>query len=458
MTWLYYLLESNLYLAIFYGFYLIFLQKETFYGLNRAYLISSSLFSFVIPLLQVGSLHKIIYGDNAENLANINPNLQHLQTRDLSNIALENITTILYLVIVAYLAIQLLLSLYKILSLALPAKKQRLDSVIYVELNGSVSAFSFFNLLFINPSSSEKNTILKHEMVHIKQKHSVDILFFELLRIINWFNPIVWLMQKDIKLVHEYIADDQTTNADVEKHDYAMFLIQNSFGVTPNYLTNQIFNQSILKRRINMLNKRKSSGRARLKILLAVPIAGGMLMASTVAFSKDYAMIDLYPEKYSVASLHDQKTKPKNEFAIESQTLAVAPPPQTPNTPPKPPKKAKTGKKQTIKSPPLEKKDQVKFPPPIVVKDGQIPPPPPPGHKSSLKSFNKKRGVVKFPPPIVKPDNQELPPPPPVEPPPPRPSKKAKTIKENENKNSNTNEVLRLVEIIPASKPVKENK
>ena len=456
MTWLYYLLESNFYLVVFYGFYLIFLQKETFYGLNRAYLISSSLFSFLIPFLQVGSLNKLIYGDRMENLVNINQNVD--QNRDLSNIVLEHITTILYLVIVAFLAIRVLLSLYKILSLALSAKKQRLDSVIYVELNGSVSAFSFFNLLFINPSSTGKSTILKHEMVHIKQKHSLDILFFELLRIINWFNPIVWLMQKDIKLVHEYIADDQTTNADVEKHDYAMFLIQNSFGVTPNYLTNQIFNQSILKRRINMLNKRKSSGRARLRILLALPIAGGMLMASTVAFSKDYAMIDLYPEKYSVASLHDQQTKPKNQLAAQAQTLAVEPPQQTLITNATPRKNAKTGKKETIKSPPLEKKDQVKFPPPIVVKDGQIPPPPPPGHKPGLKSSSKKRGVVKFPPPIVKPDNQELPPPPPIEPPSPRPSKKAKAVKENENKNSNTNGVLRQVEIIPATKPVKENK
>ena len=432
MTWLYYLLESNLYLAIFYGFYLIFLQKETFYGLNRGYLISSTIFSFLIPFLQIGILSQLIYGANKLSLAYTNPNLATVKSNELKFSSLVELALVLYIVIAAYFIVKLIIGFYEILSLALKAKKETTGGITYIELKDSPSAFSFFNLLFINPSSKEKHTILKHEMVHIRQRHTVDILFFELLKIFNWFNPIVWLIQKDIKLLHEYIADDLTTNSDIEKHDYAMFLIQNSFGVTPNYLTNQIFNQSILKRRINMLNKRKSAGRARLKILLAVPIVGGMLLASTVGFSKDYAMLDLYPEKYSEGHPNHQSKNQKNDSV---------PPPQTPRTPPKPPKEPKANAKGTIKfPPPIVKKDQVKFPPPIVkkdeiiipppivVKDGELPPPPPPGQKSRYGTNGKKR-AIKFPPPIVEPDDKMAPPLPPVEPPLPASKKTEGTIK-----------------------------
>jgi hypothetical protein len=432
MTWLYYLLESNLYLAIFYGFYLIFLQKETFYGLNRGYLISSTIFSFLIPFLQIGILNQLIYGANKLSLAYTNPNLATVKSSGLNFNFLMDLALVLYIIIASYFIVKLIIGFYEILSLALKAKKETTGGITYIELKDTSSAFSFFNLLFINPSSKEKLTILKHEMVHIRQRHTVDILFFELLKIFNWFNPIVWLIKKDIKLLHEYIADDLTTNSDIEKHDYAMFLIQNSFGVTPNYLTNQIFNQSILKRRINMLNKRRSAGRARLKILLAVPIVGAMLLVSTVGFSKDYAMLDLYPEKYSEGHPNHQSKNQKNDSV---------PPPQIPRTPPKPPREPKTNAKGTIKlPPPIVKKDQVKFPPPIVkkdqiiipspivVKDGELPPPPPPGQKSRYKTGGKK-GVIKFPPPIVKPDKM-APPPPPVEPPLPAVSKESeRTIK-----------------------------
>lgn len=294
MSWLNYLMEANLYLAILYGFYLVFLQRDTFYGLNRVYLIFSSLCAFVIPLLSVGGFKQFLNDDWNLDLKYIDPQLSGT-SKDLSWLSFGGIATTIYLAVAAYYTIKLLISLYRIISLAAQLRRASSGNIVYLELTGSESAFSFFNLLFINPSSLNKASIIKHKQVHIQQKHSLDILFFELLRIFNWFNPVVWLMQKDIRLLHEYIADDLTTKYDVQKHEYAMFLIQNSFGVTPGYLANQFFNSSLLKRRIKMLNRERSAGRARLKVLLALPILLGMLFASTVAFSKDYALIDFYP-------------------------------------------------------------------------------------------------------------------------------------------------------------------
>ena len=467
MTWLYYLLEANLYLAICYGFYLVFLQRETFYGSNRAYLICSSLLSFVIPLLRIGSLNQIFNDRMDLDLVYMDPNLGR-SPGNLSFGAFEGILTVVYLGIAAYFSIQLLISLYKVLALASKARRRRFGDMIYLELDDTQAAFSFFNLLFLNPSSAEKDTILKHEMVHIQQKHSLDILFFEMLKILNWFNPIVWLMQQDLKLLHEYIADDLTTRRDVQKHAYAMFLIQNSFGVKPSYLTNQIFNPSILKRRISMLNRKRSAGRARLKLLLMVPLVGGMLFASTLAFSKEYALVDLYPEQQIVEDArqsskevvqdpvveqvrfyrlnHKMDSKGKRVVKYDNRLVVI-----NGNSSQSgvimqvqgfdkmvelnaSEAKAKYGDRgasgaleftgKNTKT--LGLRDDVRFPPPIVKKKVMFPPPSPPAEpappassKSGVKGKTNlpKKGEVRFPPPIVKPGKKEVPPPrPPVEP------------------------------------------
>lgn len=444
MSWLNYLLEANLYLLIFYGFYLVFLQRDTFYELNRAFLIFASLCAFVIPFVTVGGFSQFMNGGGNLDLIYINPKLVGAP-RDLSWFSLGETATTIYLGVAAYFAIKLLMSLYKIVSLAAKSRRARSGNIVYLELSSGETAFSFFNLLFINPSSMNKATILKHEMVHIQQKHSIDILFFEFLRILNWFNPVVWLMQKDIKLLHEYIADDITTNNDVQKHEYAMFLIQNSFGVKPSYLTNQLFNSSILKRRINMLNRKRSAGRARLKLLLALPVLVGMLFASTVAFSKDYALIDLYPEQGEVQAASvspnraaqepsvqqvrfyrlNHKMDPKGKRVIKyDNRLVVINGNSTQsgvimkvegfdkmvelNASEAKAKYGERGASGALEftgknTKTLALRDDVRFPPPIISK--RVPPPPPAEPAPSSE--------VRFPPPIVKPNKKEVPPPPP---------------------------------------------
>jgi len=344
MDWLYYLLEANLYLLIFYGFYRLFLHGETFYTNNRYYLLLSSIGAFIFPILQLGFLNPM--PQVVDSALAFPPPVLYTEA-ELANRASAPVALIIdyttyfypiYLIICCFFVLKLILSLSKIVRLWLTAKKDRSGTITIVELEKEHSAFSFFNLLFIHPQLAAKQTVLKHEMVHIKQKHSLDILFFEIIQIICWFNPFIYFIKKDIKLLHEYIADELTTNKYIQKHDYAMFLIENSFGVAPTPLTNQIFNQSILKRRINMLNKKRTAGWARLRLLLVLPLGGAMLCTSTMAFTKDYGYLDLLPEK---------------SF---SNTLQEVP-------------KVENIKKQNAPKVENIKKDQVKFPPPIVKND-----------------------------------------------------------------------------------------
>ncbi len=437
MEWLYYLLEANLYLLLFYGFYRVFLSETTFYSNNRYFLLLSSITAFILPVTQLGILNPTPIVDNILFPPPIPYNEYNLSEIALApiqeNIIYTNYLYPLYLLVAFFFAIKLSLSIIKIIQLWLKANKRTNGNITLIELDEEKSAFSFFNLLFIHSHLAETKAVLRHEMVHIKHKHSVDILFFEVIQIICWFNPIIYFLKKEIKLVHEYIADELSTNTEMQKHDYAMFLIENSFGIVPQKLTNQIFNQSILKRRINMLNKKRTAGWARLRLLLALPLAGAMLCTSTMAFTKDYGYIDLLPQK-SKTKVPDQEVPKKNQVKFPPPIGKLAK-----NFSPS----YQTGKNKQYIS--LEKRvifvngveitnknnfygvtnaDTIRNLNPVeaIAKYGSVK-----GKLGAVEITGKKTKFItikpdniKFPPPIVKPSRKNLKSPPPVEPPPAR--------------------------------------
>ncbi|WP_316835202.1 M56 family metallopeptidase [Pedobacter nutrimenti] len=329
MNWLYYLLEANLYLSLFYGFYRLFLHKETFYALNRYYLVFASLTAFILPFLQLGFLTKgLVLIDT--------PAYQVQQETPLLNT--ENICLFMYSLVSLIFLSKVIFGFRHILYLLKKPAKRIENGITIIELENTKTAFSFFNLLFIDPALPQKDTILKHEMAHINQKHSFDVLLFELIQISSWFNPISYFLKNDVKLIHEYLADEETTKRGIEKYDYAMFLILNSYDNQSLTLANQIFNSSILKRRIHMLNQKKSAKWARLRLLLVLPVVSGMLCTSSMAFTKDYGLVDLYPKKeMAIKTLPQDTTKKKSPKKI-------APPP-----PPAEPAAAKKIKKHHLK-------------------------------------------------------------------------------------------------------------
>ncbi|RZM11069.1 MAG: M56 family metallopeptidase, partial [Pedobacter sp.] len=327
MSWIYYLLEANLYLAIFYGFYRLLLHRETFYQLNRYYLLGTPVLAFSLPLFQISYLDTLLHPVQNQATVTIQYAGELLPLVETAPaLSTGSVLFSCYLLVASFFLFRLGTNLYGIFRMAARANKTYKDGIVQIHFSQSDTAFSFFNMLFINPGTDKQDIILQHEMVHIRQKHSIDILLFEMLAIFNWFNPLCWLMKQDIKLLHEYIADEATTNDGLVKHDYALFLIHNSFGSFPNTLTSQMFNQSILKNRISMLNKKRSAGRARLRLLYVLPLTGGMLCASTLGFAKDYAFVDLYARKTPPISAvaHQEpkrgvKDEKKKAYLIESK-------------------------------------------------------------------------------------------------------------------------------------------
>jgi beta-lactamase regulating signal transducer with metallopeptidase domain len=300
MNWLHYLLEANLYLVVFYTGYCLFLNKETYYTLNRAYLLLSCILSFLLPVMQIGTLKPAESGVVKVVLlasTGLKPVATEVQA---SHITVDDVLLYTYLLGVIVLALVLIFKIFRLIKMTRTTNALVDNKYKLIGIDGSNTAFSFFNYLFIGTKTAGSDIIIRHELVHIRQKHSADIIFMELIKIINWFNPFIYLMQVSLKTVHEYIADEQTAAHETDALAYSSFLVNNAYGLNGSSITHSFFNYNLLKKRIIMLNQKRSGNLARLKYLMAVPICAAALCASTLAFSKTYALIDLAPRQHTV--------------------------------------------------------------------------------------------------------------------------------------------------------------
>jgi len=186
-----------------------------------------------------------------------------------------------------------------------------------VSVNIDFTAFSFLNYIFIgsNLPEEKKQQIITHELVHIKDRHSWDLLFFELLRILFWFNPFIYLYQKRITEVHEFIVDNKLNTSNANKKEYYKILLSDAFNTETISFVNSFYNTSLIKKRIQMLTKMKSKDRQLLKYLVVIP---------TLLFSLTYV-------SYSKEIIPEKPTKKR-------ATLKKTPSPETNKYQEKPPK------------------------------------------------------------------------------------------------------------------------
>ncbi|MES2268892.1 MAG: M56 family metallopeptidase [Bacteroidota bacterium] len=300
MSWLHYLIEANIYLGVFYLCYCLLLNGDTHYMLGRVYLIFSCIIAFVLPFTQLGILKPVIPEIAiAEPVTQVTVLPVHTQklAAPVYQFTFDDAMLYLYIAGVTVAVFILMFRLGKLYILTRKNQALNTDSYKLVKLNGENTAFSFFNYLFIGNNVPRPETIIAHELVHIRQKHSADIIFLELVKVFNWFNPFIYLIQRSLKTIHEYIADEQTAAREQDALAYSSFLLNNAYGIQGNSIAHSFFNYNLLKKRIIMLNKNRSGKLARLKYLAALPLCAGMLCTSTLVFSKDYGLIDLAPQK-----------------------------------------------------------------------------------------------------------------------------------------------------------------
>jgi len=175
-----------------------------------------------------------------------------------------------------------LLKLTKVFILIRSNKVIKKQNYSLVVLEKKQSAFSFFNYVFINENLLENKDlqIIQHELIHCKHRHTLDLLYFELLKILLWFNPLVYVYQKRITLLHEYISDAEVVR-ETDKNNYFNKLLSETFNIEDISFINQFFKHSLIKKRIVMITKEKSQKLKQLKYLLIVPLLLGMLALSS---------------------------------------------------------------------------------------------------------------------------------------------------------------------------------
>lgn len=271
-----YLIIGNIYLALFYAFYRLFLAKETFFQINRVYLIGSAFLAFVLPLVHLDWLQRIF---ESSSVFVARTSLDAVTVYANPQMPTEIHTTAAGLpwwlyVYIGGCCVQLLFLINRYVAIRRLLKENNLGD-----------AYSFLGTIKVDNKQEGSDRVLEHERVHVRQRHSIDILFIELIRLFNWFNPVVYWFAKSVRLVHEYIADEAINKSYADKIAYAELLIGRTFAVSPATLANSFRNQSAIKNRITMLFKDKSTRPALFKYLLAMPLFIAMLVFSSAKVS-----------------------------------------------------------------------------------------------------------------------------------------------------------------------------
>jgi len=279
-----YIIKVNVSLILFYLCYRLFFQRDTFWKLRRAYLLAGIVFSFVYPLISMSSwlvkqkpvmdaiaaiqLDELVVGTTAKP----------------SVFTLENIAWFVFGTGVVVLLLRMLFQLVSILRWRFRGEKKELLGVNIIRLTEKITPFSFFKLIFINPNEHtnfETEQILAHELTHARQWHSVDVLVCSIQKAFCWINPASWLMEREIRQNLEFLADNQVLKTGVEPKKYQYHLLQLTYEPADNKLAN-LFNVSPIKKRIIMMNTKKTKKSALLKYALVVPMALAMLVVSNV--------------------------------------------------------------------------------------------------------------------------------------------------------------------------------
>ena len=322
-----YILQILIFQTLFLAVYDLFLKKETFFQWNRVYLILSSILAYIIPFIKINSVTSYVKNDMAFEIPTI---LLNSETTYLDEVVLGNATTTMHLSLleIIYLTgivLTSLLFLYKISQIYKKITKNKIiKKEVYnlVILQKQATAFSFFSYLFLGKSlyKKEHQHIIDHELIHIKQKHSLDLLFFEIQKIIFWMNPFSYLFQNRIATLHEYIADAKA----IKEHPKQQFfenLLHQTFQIEKFAFVNQFYKKSLIKKRIIMATKNKSKEILKLKYLLVLPLLFTMLIYAS-SFAQYSSKKDIVILKNGDISTMTVKEDKKNVF-VEIKRIDV---------------------------------------------------------------------------------------------------------------------------------------
>ena len=282
-----YLIKINVALMLLYGFYRLTVSRDTFFGLRRLTLWLIYAVALMVPALNLE--YWVRDTPTMASMANVYADTFYpvvVVKAQAPSITWMDMLLGIYWAGVAVLSLRLVWQLFSIIRLAVISRKQEVEGITVYLLRGEGSPFSFFRWVFMYPSTLEDrqlHEVMVHECTHVSGLHSLDTLFSELFSIACWFNPFAWLMKQEVRMNLEYLADESVLSDGNARKSYQYHLLGLAYRQPKDSakIANN-FNLLPLKKRIKMMNKRRTSEIGKAKYLLFAPLAGALLMVSNI--------------------------------------------------------------------------------------------------------------------------------------------------------------------------------
>lgn len=330
-----YLIKINVVLVLLYGFYRLTVSRDTFFGLRRLTLWLIYAVALMVPALNLeywvrdtptmaGMAH--VYADTFYPVVVVKAQAPSITWMDMLQC--------IYWAGVAVLSLRLVWQLFSIIRLAVISRKQEVEGITVHLLRGEGSPFSFFCWVFMYPSTMEGkqlHEVMVHECTHVSGLHSLDTLFSELFSIACWFNPFAWLMKQEVRMNLEYLADESVLSDGNARKSYQYHLLGLAYRQSneSTKIANN-FNLLPLKKRIKMMNKRRTSEIGKAKYLLFAPLAGVLLMVSNIEsvareIGEQIPEVAEVQQKAEQAAEEKVKTKPQTDTTKKKKTWVCMP-------------------------------------------------------------------------------------------------------------------------------------
>jgi len=277
------MVKMAVYLFAFYLVYSIMLSKDTSYNRNRAFIILSLLFALIFPFITLKTLKPWniqIFGKLlSEVFVTASANHSKVLSQESSSSDLLQMIYSFYILVACIFIFKLLIDLFNLLFLILRHKNKGSRIIRFHGFN--TSGFSAMGYIFINNrlSTEDAGEIIRHEQNHLKQNHFLDIIFIEIIKALQWFNPVIYLFNRSLRAIHEYQADKECLSSGLPVVNYQCLLLNQVFKSTAFNLTNSFSNPSLLKKRMVMMTKERTSNLASLKLIIVLPVTAIVFLA-----------------------------------------------------------------------------------------------------------------------------------------------------------------------------------
>ena len=293
-AFLFYLLKSGCCLVIFYIFFKLMMSRSTFFRFNRITLLVGLSGCTLLPLIELTTteetfLHTPLYAiheilqsteqvmSNPEEPGNeilLSEKNTEISSLNWIPVTLGTIYGAGALLTFVWLSV----STCRLAQLIRMSEKKRYGNYILVIPLQPIASFSWGRYIVVSASdySRQSEEVLLHEMMHLRNHHTLDLLFMQIFLLVHWFNPVIWLLKRELQEIHEFEADNGVINTGIDATKYQLLLVKKAVGTRLYSMANG-FNHSKLKKRITMMLKERTNRWARLKLLLAVPVMAGAL-------------------------------------------------------------------------------------------------------------------------------------------------------------------------------------